>query len=272
MLDRLRQNFEVISRLRGFMELDAYLLLAEVRALAAPSPAPVLEVGVFCGRSLAALATLWPDRRTIGVDPFFPEFAGTPAFDDEAAILAAKAGATTPEQRIAAITAVLADLDRVNGTSLARNVELVRDTEEAFLLRNTERFQLIHVDAEHTYAAVRRSLDHLTRTLLPGGFLVVDDFLHQGFPDISEAVHTHALFRAGLWPIAYGGNKGVFVLGDEAVAQAHRAALARRFTQLGAAVRLMHDGAPAIDMLPLFPPVKRRKTLGRRLARLLGPG
>lgn len=269
--ERLRRDFALISTLRGFFERDAFFLFKTLRDINFQPSQPALEIGVFCGRSLTALATLYPDVAVHGVDPFYADFAASPAFTDEAELLRDKSAGQSPEARIAAIGAVLELLDRANGTSLTANVRLHRQTEAEFYATDPGRFQLIHIDADHSFAAVTASLDILPKTLLPGGWLVLDDFLNPGFPDISEAVHTHRLFRAGLWPVVYAANKAVFVSGEtETAAQALRAAVASRFVDAGASVRRMHDGAPMAELPALARPQKRAKTLGQRLCRLFG--
>ena len=272
--ERMRRDFALVSPLRGFFELDAFLLFKILRELNYHPRIPVLEVGVFCGRSLAALASLYPEVCVHGVDPFYADFGASPAFADEAGLLKDKSAGQTPEARIAAIKATFAALDRQNGTALAKTLVLHRMTEAEFLASNRERFQLIHIDAEHSFAAVTASLDNLPRTLIPGGWLVFDDFLNPGFPDISEAVHAHRLFRRGLWPIVYGANKAVFLYAETEAPSAPdlRAKIESRYRELGAVVRPMHDGTPMVDIPELSRPVKRKKSLGTRLKRLIGLG
>lgn len=271
---RMRRDFALISRLRGFFELDAFFLFKTLRELNFQPGVPVLEVGVFCGRSLAALASLYPEVPVHGVDPFYADFNASPAFADEAGLLKDKSAGQTPEVRIAAITETLKALDRQNGTALARNLFLHRMTESEFLAANTRRFQLIHIDADHSFAAVTASLDSLSKTLAPGGWLVLDDFLNPGFPDISEAVHAHALFRRALWPVVYGANKAVFLYADSEAPLARdlRARIGSRYAAAGAVVRLMHDGAPMVDLPELARPLKSKKTFAGRLKRLIGLG
>lgn len=270
----LQRNFEIIRRLPGFMERDAYLLFRRLREVSFQPGVPVLEVGVFCGRSLTAIASTFPEVRTVGVDPFFADFSTSVQFDDEAGILKSKSGGQSPKQRLAAIDAVLHDLDSINGTAIAKSVEIRKETEADFLMQNRQRFQLIHIDAEHTFAAVRASLDHLPQTLTENGWLVLDDFLHPGYPDISEAVHTHPAFRRSLWPVVYGANKGVFLWSPQGqgAAPGLRRRIAENYRSAGAIVREMHDGAPMVDMPGLGQPIKRRKTLAQRLQRSLGFG
>lgn len=271
---RMRRDFALISSLRGFFELDAFLLFKILRELNFHPRVPVLEVGVFCGRSLAALASLYPEVPVHGVDPFYADFGASPAFADEAGLLTDKSAGQTPEARIAAITETLAALDRLNGTKLAENLVLHRMTEAEFLGRNRERFQLIHIDAEHSFAAVTASLDNLPKTLARDGWLVFDDFLNPGFPDISEAVHAHALFRRGLWPVVYGANKAVFLYAESEapLARELRAKIESQYAAMGAVIRPMHDGAPMVEMPELARPLKSKKTVGARLRRLIGLG
>lgn len=267
----MRRDFALISTLRGFFERDAFLLFKTLRDVNFHAGAPVLEVGVFCGRSLTAIATLYPDVPVHGVDPFYADFDVSPAFADEAGLLAEKSAGQTPEARIAAIGGVLRALDRQNGTGIADRVQLHRQTEAEFTAANSERFQLIHIDADHSFEAVTASLDSLPKVLLPGGWLVLDDFLNPGFPDISEAVHTHPLFRRALWPVVYGANKAAFLYGEnETAARELRGRIAERYRAAGGVIRLMHDGAPMVDIPELKSPQKPAKTLGRRLRRLFG--
>ena len=263
------RNFALIATLPGFLDLDAYRLFGWLAELNRQPGLAVLEIGVFCGRSLAALATVYPDADCHGVDPFFADFVESPAFADEAAILGSKT-ADAPDQRIARLQAVLAALDRQNGTAIAAHLRLHRMLEQDFYRADRGRYQLLHVDGEHTFAAVAGTLDRLETTLAPSGWLVVDDFLHPGFPDISEAVHRHRLFRTRLSPVAYAFNKGVFALTDPGDARlgAWRDEIARRCAGLGFAVRRMHDGAVALER-PVGATPKPR-SVPQRLARKAG--
>ena len=77
--------------------------------------------------------------------------------------------------------------------------------------------RLAHIDAGHDYASVRNDLAKTEAALAPGGIVVVDDFLHSGFPEVNEACHAH--FADGgtrLAPVAIGMNK--LILADAAVA------------------------------------------------------
>lgn len=263
-------NFAVIANLNGFLDAPAYGLFAALRDLHADPVAPVLEIGVFCGRSLAAIASLYPGRPAIGVDPFFADFANSPSFDDEAEILTSKAGAASPDERQRLFWAAVAQLDALNGSARRSTIALHKVTEAEFTNYNDQRFQLMHIDGEHTYQAVRFSLDHLDSTLMPGGWLVVDDFLHPGFPGISEAVHTHPRFRHDLIPVAYGFNKAVFLWRPApGLADTMKSALITRYQSAEYVIREMHDGAPVIELREAAVG-KERKSIGRRLKHLIG--
>jgi len=84
-------------------------------------------------------------------------------------------------------------------------------------------------------------------------------------------VHTHPFFRSGLWPVVYGANKAVFLRAesDEGLVRGLRENIAARYQELGASVRLMHDGAPMVDIPELARPAKSKMSLGARLRRLV---
>lgn len=213
-LDAVQSDFDIISRLRGFLTLDGFGLFCNLRQLSYMPGKPVLEIGVFCGRSLAGLACAFEQVEVVGVDPFYEDFNNSPALEGEAEYLALAAKNMSAEERISVFWKIVDSITRKKANNLRTRIRLLRTTQDEFFRQRLgeERYQLVHVDGEHTYEAVNSCLDMLDNLLVPGAWLVIDDLLNWGFPDISRAVHTHRGFRRAFWPVFYGFNKGVFMV------------------------------------------------------------
>jgi hypothetical protein len=53
------------------------------------------------------------------------------------------------------------------------------------------RARLIHIDGEHSRAALTKDLELATAVLAPEGVIVLDDMLHPGYPTLMVAVHEY---------------------------------------------------------------------------------
>jgi predicted O-methyltransferase YrrM len=51
--------------------------------------------------------------------------------------------------------------------------------------------RFIHIDGEHSRAALTRDLELATAALAPEGVIVLDDMLHPGYPTLMVAVHEY---------------------------------------------------------------------------------
>ena len=51
--------------------------------------------------------------------------------------------------------------------------------------------RFIHIDGEHSRAALTRDLELATAVLAPAGVIVLDDMLHPGYPTLMVAVHEY---------------------------------------------------------------------------------
>jgi hypothetical protein len=51
--------------------------------------------------------------------------------------------------------------------------------------------RFLHIDGEHSRAALTRDLELATAVLAPGGVIVLDDMLHPGYPTLMVAVHEY---------------------------------------------------------------------------------
>jgi predicted O-methyltransferase YrrM len=132
---------------------------------------PVVEIGPFEGRFFIALAHALANGETaLGIDLFdWPN----PQVIDRFHANCRKHG--VPAQRYAAWKA---DSRTMAPTDLL-----------AKLAGRRPRF--IHIDGEHSRAALARDLELATAVLGPAGLIVLDDMLHPGYPTLMVAVHEY---------------------------------------------------------------------------------
>lgn len=132
---------------------------------------PAVEIGAFQGRFFIALAhALAPGERALGIDRFdWPSPAVLDRFEENC-----RRHGVAPERRI---TWKADSADMAPGDVLAK--------------LSGERARLVHVDGEHTRAALTRDLELATGILGPGGIIVLDDMLHPGYPTLMVAVQDY---------------------------------------------------------------------------------
>jgi predicted O-methyltransferase YrrM len=132
---------------------------------------PVVEVGPFEGRFFIALAHALADGETaLGIDLFdWPN----PQVIDRFEANCARHG-VAGQRRI---------------TWKADSRTMAPDDLLAKLGGRRPRF--IHVDGEHSRAALTRDLELATTVLAPEGVIALDDMLHPGYPTLMVAVHEY---------------------------------------------------------------------------------
>lgn len=92
-------------------------------------------------------------------------------------------------------------------------VELI--TENSFLLPRHELFgefanaRFVHTDGGHFNEVVLNDLEIAQSVIGDGGIIIVDDYMHSGFPEVQEAVHQYfsVSIRKPAAPFAIGKNK-----------------------------------------------------------------
>jgi hypothetical protein len=90
-------------------------------------------------------------------------------------------------------------------------------------LREGVRFA--HVDGAHHKAAVLNDIRKTASVLIERGVLVVDDFMHSGFPSVNEACNLYLEEDPTLAPVAIGRNKLILTTkGSETGLRQHLAA------------------------------------------------
>ncbi len=132
---------------------------------------PVVEVGPFEGRFFIALAhALTGDEAALGIDLFdWPN----PQVIDRFEANCSRHG-VAPERRITW---------KADSRTMAP---------EALLAKlGGRRPRFIHIDGEHSRAALTRDLELATAVMAPEGVIALDDMLHPGYPTLMVAVHEY---------------------------------------------------------------------------------
>lgn len=132
---------------------------------------PVAELGAFEGRFFIALAkSLHDGERALGIDTF--EWPNPQVLD--------RFEANCVRQGVPAEKRITWKADSNKMTS-----------EELLAKLDGERVRLIHVDGEHTQAALTKDLALATAVIRDGGVIVLDDMLHPGYPTLMVAVQAY---------------------------------------------------------------------------------
>jgi hypothetical protein len=132
---------------------------------------PVAELGAFEGRFFIALAKALQDgERALGIDIFeWPN----PQVIDRFEANCVRQGVPT-DKRITW---------KADSNKMA--------PEELLAKLGGEKVRLIHVDGEHTQAALTKDLELATAVIGEGGVIVLDDMLHPGYPTLMLAVQAY---------------------------------------------------------------------------------
>jgi hypothetical protein len=248
------REYEFLSRLPGFLDRDAYDLFCKLGLCSLPSPA-ILEIGIFCGRSFVALGLAFKGAASLtGVDPFYESFTDSPALENEGEYLEAASGHLSRLERIRLVE------DAIQGTAefdphLPEKFVVRQDSQEDYfgwLKRNGQprtRFGVVHVDGAHTFQAVYDFLTDAERLLDDGAIVIIDDFLNPGFPGISEAVHTHSVYKTQLFPVLFAFNKAIFIYRPRQASDVTRLSdtLSGAYGHANRPVRQLADGSATVD-------------------------
>lgn len=132
---------------------------------------PVAEVGTFEGRFFIAMAKALRDgERALGIDVFeWPN----PQVIDRFEANCVRHG-VPPEKRMTW---------KANSNTMAPQDLLDK--------LGGERVRLIHIDGEHTQAALAKDLELATAVIDDSGVIVLDDMLHPGYPTLMVAVQAY---------------------------------------------------------------------------------
>ncbi len=183
------------SRIPGWFSFHP---VYDLFAREAPEGSTIVELGVFCGRSLAYLATVTKPKqcRVIGVDTFLgsPEFETGVKFEGRPWAEAPRGILSTMAIQNLEAAGVLGDVSLVVGDS-ARSAGLFPDRS----------VWAVFVDADHSYEGVRRDISAWWPKLVPGGYMAGDDW-RPDFPEVEQGV------RSILDPVSVDPEVGVWIV------------------------------------------------------------
>lgn len=167
-------------------------------AAEAPPGSTVVELGVFCGRSLAYLAGVLKPKgcRVVGVDSFLgsPEFETGVKFEG-------KPWAEAPRGILATMA-----IQNLEAAGVLGEVSLVvSDSARAAELFSDGSVWAVFVDADHSYEGVRRDIAAWWPKVAPGGYVAGDDW-RPDFPGVERAV------RSILDPVSVDADLGVWIV------------------------------------------------------------
>lgn len=155
---------------------------------------PLFEIGVHEGRTLVLFALLAREgEKCVGVD----------LFDSRQAENIDHSGSGSAERV------------RANLKIFAPETECQLVESNSFDFRyhpafaNVRGARLCHIDGGHFLEVVLNDIDIMQTVVGPGGVIVIDDYLHSGFPEVQEAVHRYFWTSTNIKaiPFAIGRNK-----------------------------------------------------------------
>jgi len=168
------------GRLRGRLAAPtAAMMLRSLVVMAAPDPTRLLEIGTLYGVSAAYLHEVIRHRKTTFhqtiIDPFFgyygednPDlFTPIPVIEDVFIDNMRRVGATPDEFRV--------------------EVGLAEDDEIQSKLAN-EKYEVLIIDGDHSYEGVRRDFENYSGHVVPGGYVIIDDYQGPSWPEVTEYV------------------------------------------------------------------------------------
>lgn len=171
-------------------------------AARAPDGAVLVELGVFCGKSLAHLARACGQRcRVVGVDTFLgsPEFADRVRSSDGA----------FPEWPVGSLAALA--VEHLSAAGVLGDVTvLVSDSARAAQWFADGSVHAVLVDAGHDADSVERDIRAWWPKLAPGGHMAFDDF-DVGFPGVREGC-VRAFGEAAVPPLPPDGQGMTWVM------------------------------------------------------------
>ena len=135
--------------------IDAYLAFSLITHINLESPR-ICEIGVWKGAWIESLCQNLKNYEIIGIDPY-------PGLE------------------------IIREDFRNRVLKKYSNVKLVDSTEDLPSSENSSSFDLIHIDGEHSEAAVMQDLQFAAQNISSNGVIVVDDIWHSNFPGIPSA-------------------------------------------------------------------------------------
>lgn len=159
----------------------------------------VAEIGTYFGKTFVGLAkSSRPDEVVLGID-LYPGDVGT-GFRES--------------------LNYLSDEQRSRVKAIRRDTATVSALEWIKFLATPSRF--VHVDGGHNYKAIISDLHLVTTFLAPRAIVILDDFMHEWYPDLTEGIIDGLRASSKVIPIAViPSPKGVRDGGIKLVCASH---------------------------------------------------
>ena len=171
--------FNSIRDVPGYFTYDdcvAFTLALGIQT-AAGLHGDIFEIGSYRGRSTAVLAKqLRPGERLFVCDTFENPDPATGGYPDK----------PSPSRLMAHLRDAVPELTD-------DQIEIIEGYSTAIAFAPGQRFRFIHIDGGHQYDVARSDLDLAVRHLLTGGLIVLDDYHHPWYPDVT-------VLRTNSWP------------------------------------------------------------------------
>jgi len=150
----------------------------------------IVEIGVYRGAFSHKLRKLFPQAHLYLVDPWeiYPDY------------LSKKAGPITDLAET--LEAAYGEVKKRFSSDPQVSIIKLPSAEAAKQLHQT--FDLIYIDGNHAYEYVRQDIEMWLPKLNPGGILAGDDYAHDLFPGVCQAVDEKGFsdlitFPSGVW-------------------------------------------------------------------------
>jgi acetyltransferase-like isoleucine patch superfamily enzyme len=184
--------YERVEAVKGFFNADDALHFALVLGMqrACGIRGDILEIGTYFGRSTGFLANfVTNEERLVVCDAFQAET--TDRYPDKPSI-----------------PALLQSISRAAPTfdlnSLVIHTCLSRDLR----LTPLEKFRCVHVNGGHGHDEALANLNLIIDHVIPGGIIIVDDYLHANWPGVTSAVEHFLQSRSDVSSVASCNRAG----------------------------------------------------------------
>lgn len=174
----------------------------------------IAEIGTYMGRTFVGLAmAARPGEVVLGVDLFPPEV----------------------EAGFRSALSMLSEQHRQAVVAVRRNTMQMQTSDWVGLLKVPARF--VHIDGGHNHAAIVNDMHLAASYLADNALVVLDDFMHDWYPDLTEGIvdslrASHKIVPIAIIPrvgaLTEGGTK--LVCGSKSGAETYRLFLLNKFS------------------------------------------